>query len=224
MNKLANLQRYLITTFKIFFIILFCIPLIYAQEVLDTPTGISPGVPSRNASGTPINQDYFAAHRSFEWRKFLNLVERFHLKHENVLSEIRKGSFKRPIFDLEYTLERFPNHPIALQLIGSIARLTNTPELALYHYKKALSLYPQYALTRAQYGEYLIASGNIEAGIAELKEAIKMDPKLAQAYIWLAKAYYRKGDTELGRQAANQAKELGYKGDIVGETKRASNQ
>ena len=188
-------------------IVLLGFPLVQAQGIRS----------DRNATGTLINQDYYTANFYPEVKGLLNLVERFHLD-EKVFSNIRTGYFGPAITDLEYTLEKFPNHPVALQLLGSVARLTNAQTLGIVYYKKALSLYPQYAFTHAQYGSYLVDIGKVEEGIAELKQAIKMDPKLAPAYAWLSKAYYKSGNMELGRQAEQQAKELGYKADMPVKT------
>jgi len=166
--------------------------------------------------GEHYNLDYFTATQNPQTKHLLDLVEAHHLD-EDVWTNLRAGDFEPALASVLYTLRRFPNHPTALQLIGSIARLTNNQSIALFHYKKALSLFPQYAFTHAQYGKYLVELGKVNEGIAELKEAIKMDPKLAAAYAWLAKAYYKSGQSQLGRQADEQAKALGYKDSTVME-------
>jgi predicted Zn-dependent protease len=191
----------------ILFIVFSAFPLVQAQGIRN----------ERNAAGTLINQDYYTADLYPETKFLRTIVEAYHFSTEH-LDKIRAGRYQDGLYDLEYTLEKFPNHPGALQVIGSVARLLNIPQLGIAHYKKALSLYPQYAFTHAQYGSYLVDIGKVEEGIAELKQAIKMDPKLAPAYAWLAKAYYKSGQTELGRQAEQQAKELGYKADMPVKT------
>jgi predicted Zn-dependent protease len=122
------------------------------------------------------------------------------------------------IRDVKYTLDRFPNHPKGLMLLGVVARLTNDPSFAVNYYKRALSLFPQYAITHVQYGEYLVSVGLTNEGIGQLKRAIEIDPKLAVAYAGLAKAYAKGGNSELSRQAAKQARELGYTGKIGGQS------
>jgi tetratricopeptide (TPR) repeat protein len=127
------------------------------------------------------------------------------------------GKYQYAIADLIYTLDRFVNHPKALQLMGSLAELTNGPSLAIPYYQRALKLYPQYALTHAQFGVYLVDTGHINSGTAELKKAIEINPNLAIAYAWLASAYSRNGNLESARQAAERARALGYRGKIAGQ-------
>jgi Tfp pilus assembly protein PilF len=167
----------------------------------------------RNSAGTLINQDYFIANQYRETKELLYLLERHHL-NQRVLTDFSAGRFNYALTDIQYILERMVNHPKALELMGSIARLTKAPSLPIPYYENALKLYPQYALTHAQYGAYLVDIGRIDAGIAKLKQAIEMDPKLAAAYAWLAKAYLKTGNQELARQAAEQAKALGYDREI----------
>jgi Tfp pilus assembly protein PilF len=62
---------------------------------------------------------------------------------------------------------------------------------------------------------YLVDIGKIDAGIQKLQKAIEIDPGLGQAHAWLAKAYYKNGNSELARQAAEKAKALGYRGKIT---------
>jgi Tfp pilus assembly protein PilF len=53
-------------------------------------------------------------------------------------------------------------------------------------------------------------SGNQpDAAIARVKEVVEIDPKMAGAYVLLAKAYNQSSNHDLGRQAADKASELG---------------
>jgi tetratricopeptide (TPR) repeat protein len=161
--------------------------------------------------------DYFADH-DFGTKQYVQLVESAHM---NKITEwIRNGRIENALADCKYTLERIPNHPKGLMLAQIVGRLTKNPMLAISYYQRAMKLYPQYALTRAQYGAYLVDEGNLKAGIAELQKAVEMDSKLAFAHAQLAKAYLKAGNTELARQAAGQAKELGYKGKDFGQALR----
>jgi tetratricopeptide (TPR) repeat protein len=181
----------------------FCLMPAYAQETLRF----------RNEDGTPINQDYFTHVRSPGG--LLHLVEKFHF-NERVFTMFRNGQYQYVVGDLNYTLEKFPNHPGALQLLGAVAILMKNPSLPISYYEKALSLYPQHALTHAQFGSYLVEMGAMDDGIARLKKATELDPKVIAAHVWLAKAYYQRGDKEAGNKAAEQARKLGHKGPIPG--------
>jgi tetratricopeptide (TPR) repeat protein len=172
---------------------------------------------------TPINVDYFAATRGTgvdpnsnrNFRGLLWLVEKHHLNAE-VYRNFREGKYEYVIGDLRFTLNRFPNHPGALQLLSSVATLTKNPSLPIPYYEKALSLYPQYALTHAQFGNYLVEMGAVDDGIARLKKAIELEPNIVAAHVWLAKAYYKSSARELGDKASEQARKLGHKGPIPG--------
>lgn len=153
--------------------------------------------------------DYFADH-DFGAKQYVQQVE---LGHMNKIPEwIRNGRMENALADCKYTLDRIPNHPKGLMLAQIVARLAKNPALAISYYQRAMKLYPQYALTRAQYGAYLVDQGNVKVGITELQKAVEQDPKLAFGHAQLAKAYLKTGDTELAREAAGRAKQLGYKG------------
>jgi len=150
--------------------------------------------------------DYFTTPRNSE---LLYEVEKYHLSDENFLAKYRSGRYYYAIQDLKFVLNYFPNHPRALMFMGSVAQLTKDLSLGVIYYEKAIQSYPQYALTHAQYGEYLVNTGLVKEGIERLRKAIEMDPKLAIAYKWLSKAYTKIGDLEMARRAAERAKELG---------------
>jgi Tfp pilus assembly protein PilF len=170
----------------------------------------------KNAGGTLINQDYFTAQAYPEVKTLLYLVEAYHL-NKRVTSDFVAGRYSSVLPELEYTLDKFPNHPNALQLLTALAKLINKTSLPMAYFRKALQLYPQYALTHAQYGAFLVDVGLTREGIDSLKHAIEMDPKLISAHVMLARAYYRTGQAELARQSTERARELGYTGKMPEE-------
>lgn len=216
LNKTINREISTIMVIGSLFITLFYFPLAYAQqEQFGFEEKLKDEEPTLH-----FNLDYFTAHQTAQSKHLLYLVERAHL-NPNVFAGLRAGNLQgQNVGDLDYTLRRFPNHPTALQLMGSATRITNRYDLGLFYFKKAVGLYPQYALTHAQYGEYLASIGRVSEGITELKKALEMDPKLAPAYAWLAKAYRLSGHSELARQADEQAKKLGYLREIPKEAKK----
>jgi predicted Zn-dependent protease len=131
------------------------------------------------------------------------------------LNRIREGNYSLVIRELLYLISVFPNHPDALPLLGHMAKLTNKTSLAIRGYERALALFPQYPITYAQYGNFLVEIGRVDAGIQKLQQAIERNSEFTPAYVWLAKAYYKKGDTDLARESAARARELGYPGEIV---------
>jgi predicted Zn-dependent protease len=180
MNELTKRSVFVISVFVLFY----QLSLSFAQEAVDL--------------------DYFDA----RLREKAVLIEKYHLSADNFFKHYRAGDLGNAQNELRFVLRYFPNHPTALLLMGSIARLKKAPALAMPYYQRALDLYPQHALTHAQYGAYLVDVGLTNDGINRLEQAIKMEPNLAQGHKWLAVAYNKIGQVELGRQAAERAKEL----------------
>jgi Tfp pilus assembly protein PilF len=160
--------------------------------------------------------DYFTADQDVETKRLLKLVESYHTN--KVLQQIGNNEYNGALGDLKYTLNRFPNHPRGLFLMGLYGRLTKKHGLVVPYYEKALRLFPQHAMTYAQYGAYLVTLGSIDEGIKRLERALEMDSDLVVANVWLAGAYKRKGNVELSRQAEAKARSLGFKGQIVTES------
>ena len=160
-----------------------------------------------------LNQDYFTASRNPQLSALLASVDKHHTT--KAMQWIRKDTgLHYAAEELKYTLDTFPNHAQALFLIGVVAKMTKNYGLPLPYYEKALRLYPQYAMTHAQYGHYLVEIGELDQGIARLESAIKMDANLAVAHAWLSKAYSTRGNVDLARQEAERARALGYQGDF----------
>ena len=125
--------------------------------------------------------------------------------------------------EIKWTLEGFYNHPRALALAETVATLTGVPSLPGHFYENALEVYPQYPLTHAQYGRYLIEIGQKEKGLASLEKSVKKDAELVTGYIWLTEAYQKTGNKELARKAADRARSLGYTGELPGFPAKAKN-
>jgi tetratricopeptide (TPR) repeat protein len=169
-------------------------------------------------------QDYFRAlsQRPFIKRApgavYLDLLDNVESNHLNkqVIREFSLGQYDYVIDNLKYTLGAFPNHPIALKMLGSVAKATNKMTLGSPFFEKALQLFPQYAMTHAQYGEYLVSFELYNDGISRLQEALRIDPKLAIANAWLAEAYFKTGKTDLGADYTQKARRYGYSDEIAG--------
>jgi Tfp pilus assembly protein PilF len=156
--------------------------------------------------------DYFSTAGNVEQTKYLKLVEDYHVTP--VPSSIREGRLNAALADLNYTLERFPNHPRALQFVSVVAQLRKQPGVAFPYFEKAVNLFPQHALTHSQYGLFLVSVGEIDKGLQVLERSIEIDPKLSAGYAALAHAYAKKGDLPRSREAAQKARELGFNGEL----------
>ena len=162
------------------------------------------------AQGFTANADYFTADKSRS--SYLSIVESAHVR--TIPGWLSKGRVNDAVADIKYTLERFPNHPESLQQLSMIAQMTKNFSLAAAQFEKAVSLFPQYALTRAQYGLFLVSTNNLEAGVENLKASVELDPKLPAGHAGLAHAYAKKGDMERARESGNRARELGFTGNL----------
>jgi len=72
----------------------------------------------------------------------------------------------------------------------------------------AVSLSAQNAKTRLENGKQQFEQKKYDAAIQELTEAIKLDPKLAEAYAYRARAYNNKNNFDQGIDDANKAIQL----------------
>jgi tetratricopeptide (TPR) repeat protein len=167
-----------------------------------------------------VTKDFFTAGEDPETERYLTLVEHAHT--DRVMLWVRQDQINNAFADCKYTLDRFSNHPRGLILLESVAKLMQAPTLPTTYYEKALADFPQYPVTHAQFGHYLIEIGRADEGIAKLKRAIEMDSKLKPAYVWLAEGYYKKGDHEQARLAARKARALGYTGEFPGDLQSSS--
>jgi predicted Zn-dependent protease len=103
---------------------------------------------------------------------------------------------------------------MSLQQLSMLAQMTKNISLGVSYFERAIALFPQYALTHAQYGLFLVSTNNVDAGIEHLKQSVAMEPKLAAGYAGLAHAYVKKGDMTKAREAADKARELGFTGQL----------
>lgn len=173
-------------------ICMLCFSMVYAQEQIDS--------------------DYYDP----SFSSLLRTVEKYHLDPNTPFwKHFRAGEYNYALGELRYVLRYFPNHPTALMLMESIAKIRKMPDVVIPHYERALTLYPQYARTYAQYGGFLINIGRIDEGITKLKRSIEIDPQFALGHALLARAYWRQGNWELSHDFAQRAKELGYRGELL---------
>jgi Tfp pilus assembly protein PilF len=164
-------------------------------------------------SPRPTNQDYYAVAGSEELMKLLDLVDKFHTN--KIFNAIMEKNYGQAKDDLDYTLHTFPNHPEALQLLILYARARGSGSFAKPYFERAVQLYPQYPMTHVIYGIFLTNFGILKEAVRELKMALEIEPNLTPAYVWLAKAYDKAGNTEEARKSAQKAVEMGYRGNLL---------
>ena len=167
-------------------------------------------VPANPQGYTGPFQDYFTADKAYG--SYLSIVESAHVA--TVSRSMIQARLDSALGDIQYTLNRFPNHPVSLQQLSMVAQLTKNTTLATSYFERAVGLYPQYALTRAQYGLFLVSINNVDAGIEKLNQSIEIEPQLPAGYAGLAHAYAKKGNMTKAREAAGKARELGFTGKL----------
>jgi tetratricopeptide (TPR) repeat protein len=161
-------------------------------------------------SSAYAQQDYFTAEKCGQC--YLTILESAHVR--TIPNWIKNGRLDNAMGDIRYTLDRFPNHPVSLQQLSMLAKLTKQTAVAIGYFERAITSFPQYALTRSQYGLFLLSIDRVDSGLASFKEAIALEPTLAVGYAGLAHAYLRKENVEEARAAASKARELGFTGKL----------
>ena len=151
-------------------------------------------------------RDYFQRNVDLKTRQQVNNVNRLHL--QPALKWVSRGKPNRAIPELKFVLRYVPNHPKALQLMEVSAKLTDRLPMAEGYYKQAIFVFPDYALTHAQYGKFLVESGRVEEGIQELEKAKSIPPDLRMVHVWLAEAYEKQQDHAKAQIEREKAKAL----------------
>ena len=172
--------------------------------------------------GPTLNHDYYERRTNKGIHELVLLVENAHVneilpnlrKSFTAPENLRQGFLNQALKEINYTLGRLVNHPKALALSASVTKLLGKPRMPIIFYQRAIKMYPHRAFTQAQFGNFLVGLGEIDQGIERLKTAIKLNPKLAMSYGWLAWAYQKKGDLDLAAEYSKEAKKRGFKGKL----------
>jgi tetratricopeptide (TPR) repeat protein len=155
------------------------------------------------------NRNYFDKDSDPQTAYIVNSVETWHLG-KTFWKSFSEARWDAAIGDLNFVLQKVPNHPKALEILGSIAEYSNNPTLPFPYFKKAITLFPNHPFTLVQFGDYLERVGQTDEALSLVTKAITKDPNLAYAYAILAKIYSRLGKRELADEANRKAQELGF--------------
>ncbi|MGB0909851.1 MAG: tetratricopeptide repeat protein [Nitrospirales bacterium] len=173
---------------------------------------------NHDPAGPTMSHDYYEPSSA----KLVRLIEPAHVNRilPNIQQSFRvpetrrEGYLKSALREITYTLDRLVNHPKALALSASLGKLMGRPKMPVSFYQRAIALYPKRAMTHAQFGNFLVGVGDLEEGIERLKIAIKVNPKLAVSYGWLAWAYEENGQFELAQEYTKKAREKRFRGKL----------
>ena len=155
------------------------------------------------------NRNYFDKGKDPITSSLVASVEYWHL-NDRVLKAFGSGQWNVVVDDLNFILQKIPNHPLALEMLGAVAQATANPQLPLRYYQKAITLFPKEGFTCAQFGDYLERIGQIELAVKMLEQSMAINSKIGLSYAAMARIYRKQGKNDLADQAIRRAKELGY--------------
>lgn len=147
-------------------------------------------------------------------RNGLAVVEQFHFN--GGVDKLVKGMTGSLGADISYTLEHFPNHHRALSAMARLGlREKNVQPLgARYtvncYFERAIGYVPTDATARSVFGSYLLATGQAEAALEQLREAGRLAPEQASTQYNLGLMYVKKKDYAQALAYAHKAYALGF--------------
>ncbi len=102
-------------------------------------------------------------------------------------------------------LERAPDHPEILQLLGALQYQKGNLEQAEKLLQSAISFDPDLAQAHCNLGNVFNDQGRKEEALAAYHRALKADPEMVQAHTNIGNIHYANGSFELALQAYQQA-------------------
>ncbi|HVR44374.1 MAG TPA: tetratricopeptide repeat protein, partial [Thermoanaerobaculia bacterium] len=103
-------------------------------------------------------------------------------------------NFRQAYTDLQRSIELNPAGVVAQRVLGGVYYRDGRFAEALEAEKKALDLHPTSLMDHKFLGDYLIAAGRSDEGIAQLNRVIAMGPSFAPAYWSLWRIHHARGE------------------------------
>ncbi|WP_183737611.1 ABC transporter permease [Janthinobacterium sp. S3M3] len=147
-------------------------------------------------------------------RTGLTVVEQFHFNQG--VEKLVKGMTGSLGNDISYTLEHFPNHHRALSAMARLGLRDKSvqPVGARYtincYFERAIAYAPADATARSVFGSYLLATGQQDAALEQLREAGRLAPGQATIQYNLGLMYMKKKDYAQALAYAHKAYALGF--------------
>lgn len=135
-------------------------------------------------------------------------IEKFHL--QQAVAKIKDHKFNFAWNELAYVLHYIPNHPLALQLLGTLSFEMKKDHQAKAYFERAIHLFPQVATTYVLYGKFLEQAGEPEKALLQFHQAIALNEKEAEYYYHLGLVYYRLKQYEQANEVAQTAYQQGF--------------
>lgn len=164
------------------------IALLSAMALTGVSTLAPPNAVAQEYEEGWLNQNYFEANKSEFTLELLANVERNHFAQGNFWSKYKAGDLDRALGDLKYALLVFPNHPRVLHMMTLICKTQKDATTPIMYFEKAVRLFPDVAYTQAQYGAYLLSTGETAAAVSRLNVALKIEPTMPYALALLSEA------------------------------------
>ncbi len=112
---------------------------------------------------------------------------------DQAVALLQRGDFAAADKLLTRLLTLAPREPVLHNFLGIAKANLDKPEAAIRHYKKAISLNPDYGEARGNLGTILMTRGDTDEAIIHLRAALRLTPGNAEAVNSLANALRAKG-------------------------------
>ena len=93
-------------------------------------------------------------------------------------------------------LQKYPNYPEAIHLLGIVARQINRFDIAIVRFEQTLAIKPNFAEAHNNLGDALQIIGKTEGAINHFKQAITLKPDFAEAHYNLGNCLLKLEQTE----------------------------
>jgi len=126
----------------------------------------------------------------------------------------RKFDEVEPI--LQSILKTNPNHLDALSLLAALHIRMDQPEEAAPYLQRVQAVNPRYSPLPTAIGEWLSAARRFEQAETYYRQAIALEPELAEPYASLGKLYMQTGQEDEAREVLAKAHEIDdFRADVV---------
>ena len=147
-------------------------------------------------------------------RARLAVVEQFHFNAD--VASLRRGQSGPVGSDLDYTLERFPNHHRALAAMARLGLRARSPQppgasrsIDCY-FQRALHMNKRDAQVRSTYAAWLLAMQREDDALEQLEAVVEADPANATAHYNLGLLHFKRKNMDKARAHADQAYARGF--------------
>jgi tetratricopeptide (TPR) repeat protein len=147
-------------------------------------------------------------------REGLAVVEQYHFTPG--VEGLIKGASGPLGGDIGYTLDHFPNHHRALAAMTKLALRDKNrkPNGARYtidcYFERAVDFRPNDAKVRSLFGSYLLALGQTDAALDQLRQAATLEPENPTAHYNLGLLYLKQKEYDKSLASAQKAYGMGF--------------